>query len=88
MQDMGNERLILMKEEIIPESFYLGKLVSYAFLNNTVEIILQPTIYFENQPGVQGGLNGIEHLECAINFQRDDNGIIVGFDIGKATPIA
>jgi beta-lactamase regulating signal transducer with metallopeptidase domain len=75
-------------EEHIPESFYLGNLVSYAFSNNKVETILQPTIYFENQPGVQGTLNSVKQLECAIDFRRDDNGLIVGFDIGKATSIA
>lgn len=74
-------------KELIPESFYLGNLISYTFSNNTVEISVQPTIYNGKQPGAQGILNDIKNLECAISFRRDDNNVIVGFDIGKAIPI-
>ncbi|MCD7948096.1 MAG: copper amine oxidase N-terminal domain-containing protein [Oscillospiraceae bacterium] len=69
------------EKSLAPERFYCGNQIDYSFEDHTIKLIFQPTLYFD-QTGVQGSID--IYLESEVSPLYNHDGLITGFDLGKA----
>ncbi len=71
-------------ENITPGCFYCGDQISYILDGDSVRVSWVPTLYAQEQTGVQSYLENMISLKADMNFAYDNNGNIKGFDLGEA----